>query len=344
MSRDDDSVTVTENPGAVTEEQPNQAATTEAPAESTQTTAPAEGTETKPEGPSEADQAAAFEAFKSKVSAAVEQVDRSTGTLPDGLVAEVKAAYAALPLPKNKTAARNHLDASMKEQLTKPPFDPFVAKAYLDLLEAVKSTGSTRETVAKPPVDPTEAFVERVSAHWIATSLLVAGPDVDPSYPQRAQELSQSLQGDAQAYKAYLIEHAAWAAKPEAERGDEPQAPEVHKVVLEAAKIAAGRTTRTRSASASTGAAKSTGAGPTYSGPRRDIKAHIQSAFADKPVGTFLKIGEIAKHVSAEYGGSNPAASGGAINAAFKSPRFAESVKNIVPDTEGGVGGARKIA
>src|ERR1051325_8225542 len=160
MSRDDD-----ENPGTVTEAQPNESAvTTEAqPAtESGSTTEgsteqTAEGAETKPEGPTEGEQGGAFENFQAKDTAAVAEVDRSTGTLPDGLVSEVKAAYAALPLPKNKTAARNYLDSAMKEQLTKPPFDPFLAKAHLDLLNEVKATGGTRETVAKPPVDPTDA-------------------------------------------------------------------------------------------------------------------------------------------------------------------------------------------
>jgi soluble cytochrome b562 len=356
MSRDDDdSVIVTENPGTVTEAQPDQAATTEATTTEATTTEASETQATeqvqptteitepaKPEGPTEAEQAAAFENFKAKVATAVEQVDKSTGTMPDGPVAEVKAAYAALPLTKNKTAARNYLDGEMKSALMKPPFDPFTAKAYLDLNEAVKSTGGRSETVAKPPVDPTEAFVAQVAAHWISTSLLVAGPEVAADYVQKAQALVQSLQGEAESYKAWLIEHGTWAAKPEAERGDEPKAPEVNEVVLHAAKIAQGRTGRTRTASTGAVGGKATKEGVTYSGPRRDVKAHIKSAFEGKPVGTFLKIGDISKHTSEAYGNDHP--SGGAINAALDSAKFALAVPNIRKDTEGGVNGARKIA
>jgi hypothetical protein len=347
MSRDDDdSVTVTENPGNVTEVQPDQAATPESPtsAEDAENQAPATATEAPKaaEGPSEADQAAAFEAFKAKVTTAVEQVDKTTGTMPDGPVAEVKAAYVALPLPKNKTAARNYLDGEMKSALMKPPFDPFTAKAYLDLNEAVKSTGGTRETVAKPPVDPTEAFVKQVAAHWISTSLLVAGPEVAADYVQKAQTLVQSLQGEAETYKAYLVQHSAWLAKPEAERGEEPKAPEVNEVVLHAAKIAQGRPGRVRTTKAADGTSTTRTTGEGYSGPRRDVKAHIKSAFEGKPVGTFIKIGDISKHTSEAYGNDHP--SGGAINAALDSAKFAEAVPNIRKDTEGGVNGARKIA
>lgn len=351
MSRDDDEATEASNPGTVTEAQPVEGSATEnATPENTSTPeagaseAAAAPEAAKPEGPTEAEQAAAFDAFKTKVDAAIEVLDKSTGNIPDGPVAEVRAAYVALPLPKNKKAARDFLDTNMKASLTKPPFDPWKAKAYLDLGEAVKSTGATRETVAKPPVDPTDAFVNQVAAHWIATSLLVAGPEVDASYVTKAQTLVKSLEGESAAFKTYLVEYAAWLAKPEAERGDEPQAPEVSQVVLHAAKIATGRTRKTTVTKAADGTTvtKAAPTGVGYTGPRRDVKKHIINAFQGKPVGTFLKIGEIAKTPSAEYGSDTP--SGGAINAALESAKFAEAVSHIVKDTENGVGGARKVA
>lgn len=351
MSRDDDSTDVVENPGPVTEAQTPEVSTTEnAPQSETQTPddatqadgaqAPAATPAVAPEA-TEAEQAAAFEEFKAKVAEAVEQVDMSTGNLPDGLVANVKAAYVALPLARNKTAARKYLDDGMKAALTKD-FNPFKAKAHLDLNEACKSTGASRETVAKPPVDPTDAFVKEVTAHWIATSLLIPGPEVDTSYVTKAQELAKSLEEEAKAYKAYLIAYGTWLAKAEAERGEEPKAPEVSEVILHAAKIASGRGGRRAAPKAAGTGATPSIATATYSGPRRDVKAHIKQAFADQPVGAFLKIGDIAKFKSQAYGDAS--VSGGAINAALDSPKFAAAVPNIVKTTEGGVNGARKIA
>lgn len=352
--RDDDSAAVAETPGAVTEAQPDQAVTpenastpqnvTEGQAAEGQTEGAPAATPATPEKvePTEAEQAAAFDEFMTKAKAAVEQVDRSTGSLPDGFVADVKAAYVALPIAKNKTAARNWLDAGMKDALTKPPFDPFKAKAFLDLNEACRSTGANRETVAKPPVNPTEAFVEEVTAHWLATSLLIPGPEVDASYVAQAQALAKSLEDEAKVYKKYLTDSAAWLAKPEAERGEEPKAPEVHKVILHAAKIALGRGARRTSPKPASGTAAAAATAATYTGPKRDVKAHIREAFENVPVGGFLKIGEISKFKSQAYGEST--VSGGAINAALQSPKFAESVTNIVRATEGGVNGARKIA
>lgn len=349
MSRDDDSIAVVENPGTVTEAQPEQGVTAEnvpvsTDSSNTDTTPPASPVPATPEKaePTEAEQAAAFEEFKAKVDAAIAEVDLTTGNIPDGLVADVKAAYVALPLARNKTAGRKLLDDKMKESLTKPPFDPYRAKAYLDLNEACKTTGATRETVAKPPVDPTEAFVKEVTAHWIATSLLIPGPEVDPTYVTKSQELARSLEPEAKAYKAYLTQLLAWNAKPEAERGEEPKAPEVSEVILHAAKIAQGRSGRRSAPKASTGTAKASASSATYSGPKRDVKAHIREAFADQPVGTFLKIGEIVKFPSKAYEGASP--SGGAVNAALDSAKFAQAVPNIVKATEGGVNGARKIA
>lgn len=353
MARDDDSAVAVESPGNVTEVQPDVAVTPEnatqaenpAQTEGAAPVAPTAPAAATPPEPTEAEQAAAFETFKTKALAAVAEVDQSTGNLPDGLVADVKAAYVALPLAKNKTAARKWLDDQMKGCLTTPPFDLYKAKGFLDLNEAARSTGATRETVAKPPVDPTEAFVKEVTAHWLATSLLIPGPEVDASYVTKAQELAKSLEDETKAYKAYLIEHLAWSAKPEAERTPEaePKAPEVSEVVLHAAKIALGRSAR-RTSNKATGGSSATASvtTQTYSGPKRDVKAHIREAFADQPVGAFLKIGEIAKFSSQAYGSTQP--SGGAINAALSSAKFAEAVPHIVKATEGGVNGARKIS
>lgn len=82
-------------------------------------------------------------------------------------------------------------------------------------------------------------------------------------------------------------------------------------------------------------------------GRRRDISKHIQSAFADLPVGSFLSIAEIVRHRSEEYGDDHPAA--GAVAARLFPDRDnpEDGMKCTVPGVMGtriqGKRGASKI-
>lgn len=348
--RDDETVEVGEpteatEQAAGAESTENQEASTEAPA----TEPPAEATaQAEPAGPTPEEIEAKFKAFTEAVTEAVNERDTSTGMIPEQFVGKVKLAYSELPLPKTKTAARGHLDENMKSALGKD-LDAAKAKAYMDLGQEVKTTAATRETVVRPPVDPTQAHVEKVAAFYLAVSMIPVGEGVDPSWTQKVQELSKSLSGDVAAWTEYQKQHDAWLTQVEAlkegeARPEEPQAPEVSQVVVNAAKISRGRgvtATRPRKATG-TGTATSTSATPraAYTGVRRDVKKHIASAFADKPIGTFLKIGLIAKHTSAEYGDDHP--SSGAVTASLNSAKF--NVAGIVPAEENNIAGARKIA
>jgi hypothetical protein len=292
----------------------------------------------KPAGPTEEQIKAALEAFQKLATEA--EYDSATGELPGAELAKIKAAYAELPSTPAKTQARKWLSASMRDALAKER-NPSKARAFLAMEEEVKTTAATRETIARPPQDPTQAHVERVGAMYLASSFVDPGSDVAEDWISKVQDLARSLAGEVGTYKAFLAQHDAWTAADEATRGEEPKAPEVSGVVLNAAKIARGRgigTGAARRASTTTSAPRATG--PGYSGPRRDVKKHIASAFADVPVGTFLKVAEIAGHKSDEYGDDRP--SSGAISASLASAKF--DVDGVQPTESNGLKGARKVA
>jgi hypothetical protein len=76
---------------------------------------------------------------------------------------------------------------------------------------------------------------------------------------------------------------------------------------------------------------------------RRDIAAHIASAFAGMPDGTFLTVGEIRAHRSKEYGDEFP--SSGAIAARLFPASGRCTVHGVSPNTnDRGVRGAHKVA
>ena len=97
---------------------------------------------------------------------------------------------------------------------------------------------------------------------------------------------------------AYL----AWLQSDAEDKGDEPA--DLTPVVKNAVKLALGKAAK---------AGGRSGGGSTFTGERRDIGKHIESAFADVPSGKFLTVAEIRKHKSEEYGDNPPSA--GAISA-----------------------------
>jgi hypothetical protein len=306
--------------------------------------APSEQASEKPEGPSAEEIQQALESFLTLADGVVEGRDTATGELPASEIVKVKTEYAKLPVTAAKTKARNGLNERMKNALAKD-LDAGKARAYMTLEAEVKTTGATREAVAKAPVDPTEAFVERVTAVYLATSMFEVPEGVDESWARKVQELGKALEGEVASYKEYLRSLAYWNAKDENGRGDAPVEPEVSSVVKTAARVAHGRgmgSTGTRRAKAD--GTKASASTSTYTGPRRSVKAHIQSAFNDKPAGTFLKISEIAGHTSNEYGDDHP--SSGAVSAALfpSSGKTVTDLEGIEPAEQGGVKGARKVS
>jgi hypothetical protein len=79
------------------------------------------------------------------------------------------------------------------------------------------------------------------------------------------------------------------------------------------------------------------------SGSRRDIGAHIASAFDGLPEGAFLTVAQIRSHRSAEYGDEFPSA--GAISARLFPPTGRCTVPGVEPgENERGVRGARRVS
>lgn len=79
----------------------------------------------------------------------------------------------------------------------------------------------------------------------------------------------------------------------------------------------------------------------TGSSGRRDIGAHIQFAFRDLPVGTFLTVSKIQHHLSPEYGANLPSA--GAISARLFPKSGRMTVPGVTADQRNGLRGATKI-
>jgi hypothetical protein len=71
------------------------------------------------------------------------------------------------------------------------------------------------------------------------------------------------------------------------------------------------------------------GTNRTYTGPRRSVPAHIESAMADVPVGGFMKIRDIARSTTDTYGDDHP--SDGAVGAAlFTRDGVPRTIGNII--------------
>jgi hypothetical protein len=282
---------------------------------------------------------AAITAFMTKAAEVAETRDRATGEITEEQKGIIKTAYGELPTTQSRTRARNGLDDAMKKALSEH-LDAAQARAYMILGQAVKATSGRSDTVARTPVDPTEAFVARVTAMHLAPNLVEVPDGIEDNWVKKVQDKSKSLASEVKAYKAWLGEHATWEATPEDQRGDEPAAPEVSDIVVNAHRLARGRVAGTRKA-------KADGAGTarvsSYTGPRRNVKTHIANAFADKAPGTFMKVSEIAGTPSEEYGDDKP--SSGAVSAAlFPSNGKVPQIDGVEPAEQNGIKGARKVA
>ena len=355
--RDDESVDTTENldtqapavaevaESGSAENLENQGTSTAETGETAETSTESAETSTEsaePTGPSEEEIAEALKAFEAVVAQVVETRDQATGDLAESEQGKVRQAYADIPTTAAKTKARNYLDTGMKSALGQD-LDAVKARAFMELGKAVKATASARETVAKAPVDPTEAHVAKVTAMYLAANLVEVPEGVSDDWGKQVQDLASSLRGELGTYAQYLKDLKTWNGQPEESRGDAPAEPEVSDVVRNAARIARGRSlggakaSGTRSTSARTPSATSS-----YNGPRRSVKAHIVEAFASKPSGTFMRVLEISNTKTSVYGDDSP--SSGAVSAALFPPNGSTpTLEGVQPSIQNGVKGAVKI-
>lgn len=229
--------------------------------------------------------------FNTALDTALAEMDSTTGTLAPGQIAPVVKAYADLDGTKAKAAARQVLETGIKEGLDKNEIPK--ARALNSIrAELSKGKASSPKKDAEP-VDPTQAFVETVTALRLAYSHVIT--NVPEGVAENWEAQSNELAGTAAADVTTLV---AW--------NGEGEAPEVSPVAKRALGLAKGRTVK---------AGKSAGGGTRapFTGTRRNVAKHIESAFADKPVGAVMTIAEVVSHKSEEYGDDHP--SPGAVSA-----------------------------
>lgn len=348
----------------------NEAVTTEAPevtpAEGTETNvatateAPkAESEATAPTGPSKQEIDDALDQFEELVEgilgtppaegqeAKPGNIDPMNGNITEADMASIHQAFTSLAGgTKSHNQAMKRLQDNQLTALTEFMW-AVGARAYSLIIVALKNAGKSARPsvspVAKATVNPTEAHVALGAAHALAVNFLAVGSDVDANWGTMVSEKVNGLRDEVVSYNAYLTEKATWDALSDEDKAktEEPTAPEVDPIILTAARLARGRTTTVKKAREpkAPGSAATTPRDP--SAPRGDILAHIQEVFANLPVGAFLKVSEIAKVGTSQYGAGQ--ASGGAISARIKGPKFAE-VSGLSFENDSNGQGVRKTA
>lgn len=356
-----DQVVVTQDPTESVTTTPDGTEAPVTPETSTVTEVTADGTtapvqaEAKPEGPSQEEIDAAAAEFKALLDEVLSgdadgERDVATGHMSESLKQRIKDSYVKLPSGNSKTSARSQVKAYVTEKLTgimdsETP-DIFAARTLFviqnDLLVA---TGGGGQTLTREPVDPTDAHVERVTALYLAPNFVEVPEGVAADWASRVDTLAAQLREDPKTV-AYL-EWVNGDTSPVSDTDDTEKRgpePEVSPVIKSAVAIsrgrAAGRAGRPRKASA--GGSATGGTKAAYNGPKRDVGKHIAEAFADKPVGTWMSIGDIAKFESQEYGG--PAASQGAVAARINAEKGCTVPGIVAAPGPDGRRGAKKVS
>jgi hypothetical protein len=270
--------------------------------------------------------------FQAAVALAATQADESTGMLPEDALKGPNEEYSKLTGAKNKGAAKKWLGERMQALLMEGIEDPEKvneARAYMHVQNGLTSTkGGSSEP--KAPADPTADFVAQVATLRLALEI------VEGKVPEGVNEdwnAQVSVKRDALAES--VVTYQTWLDAVPAEGEEKSAAPETDAIVTRAFRLAQGK--------APGKASKSAGTGTRHTGPSRSVEKHIESFSADKPVGTFAKIAEIANHNSPEYGDDHP--SSGAVSAALFGKDGEAKVKGgMKGSTQDGKRGAVKVA
>lgn len=288
----------------------------------TSTTTEVKAEPAKPAGPSEEEIKAALTEFNKvldKVTGLDPEAepvygaerDASTGAITDELKGIVQSAFANLPKGTTKASARPQAKEEVDKRLlaAMDSMDMPLARTLFTIQQeclTVRGAGSGETGVVQAPVDPTEAFVEQVTMHSLAAYAFVPGEDVKEDWPQRVENLVGELAAQVRPYVDWLAEVAKIEAEfTPANEGDEPELPaepETHEIVKRAVKISQGRGTGGRRARKSSSGDGTASTRAPYTGERRSVAKHIEQAFAEHEVGTFLTIAQIANFKSDEYG------------------------------------------
>jgi len=196
----------------------------------------------------------------------------------------------------------------------------YTAKAAMlldDKLVSAKTAKAPR--AAKAPTDPTPNFVDNLLVLNLAFQYAGAiQPDgLASDWQERYNSQLENLSGELAAF---------------VKNGDDASTLPEGSLIAKAVKVG---TLRKPKSSGSSGPRVNG-----YSGPPRSIVKHINEAFANVASGTFLKIGDIAKFESQEYGSDHP--SPGAISGQVKNTKFATNFPGLEAAEENGKKGIRK--
>lgn len=261
----------------------------------------------------------AVEKFKAAVEAAVEAADSSTGTVfPSDLDQVVKAYRDVSGGIKYKNLAKSYVDDKMKAAL--PAKEYIRAVSYNEVAEGLK-TAAPAPKAAKPKADPRIAFGQRLAALELAREVL-------------EETATEDLEGyEVPATGGAFEEVTAWLEwnkQPIEERGESP---DLSPLAADTLKLVQGKGLGKR--------VSGTTRAP-FSGTRRNVAAHIESAFVNVPSGEFLTVSEIVNHDSNEYGDDHP--SSGAVSARLFPASGNMTVAGIEPGVNSeGVKGATKL-
>lgn len=291
--------TSTDSDTVTPEVTPTPEATSDAPA------APATESTESAEKPAEAP--IDLEPFQKAIQESAASADGATGFVQPEKLTAPRSAYSALTA-KGKKAAKAWIAEQMKDLLNKAVDDPSMitqARAYMLIQNGLVATTKAGPSAPVTPADKTADHVARIVALNLAHSFVDVPEGVAEDWEAKADAKTAELAGQVKAYKE-------WAEAEVAEGAARPDEPQVDQVVVRAYKLAMGRAAGKRAAAAP---ANDGTARAAYTGSRRSVSAHIESAFADKAVGDFLTISAIANHTSTEYGDDHP--SSGAVSAAL---------------------------
>lgn len=288
---------------------------TEAPA---QTEAPAE--EAKPKTAEEL-----YAEFQAVTNGAVERSDQTTGTVPEADLAGVLAAYKPLSSTgrNSKSDAKTWIADVMKDTLMAGNMPGATAWATINKAVVEASNRRSSTAPAKVTISPTDAYVERYVAHILAPQFIPVPEGLEADWQAKYNEVLDRENKKVEAYKE-------WLAKPEAERGDEPEG--TSSILKDAAKLGQGKSVGRR-ASGTRKAGGGTG------GSRKDVKKHIEEFLDTVEVGSEHTVAEIANFKSSEY--TEGEASPGAVAARLFPGEGKQSSVNGFELVEGG--GTRKI-
>lgn len=216
--------------------------------------------------------------FEAALEAGADSADPETGNPSEEAVANLNKAYQSIPNVKGKNRARQIVEDKMKHALVEEN-DMTKAKAFVALRERLVSGSSSSP---KAPADPTKAFAAKVAALVLAKDLIQTDiPEgVSDDWTAKVTEALEEAKGQVADYKA-------WIADTDPEKGDAKAGP----VVRAAFKLIDHGPIRVP-----------------FTGTRRSVVTHMEQAFADVEPGTFMKVSELTKVKTKEYGDDSPSA------------------------------------